>query len=155
MENTNIVEKIEEIDKRISELNSQIRGLKDERYDLECLNKQYFVGHFSTDDGRDYWDEYFCPIGYTTEAEAKAWVEERNDGDSRVPPRYLSLTKEEYDNLVLCARIDKAHRVLSYSRIDCGAEVCNILMDEYDERVKRIPIIKYPSFQHICLEYDG
>lgn len=153
MENISIAARIEEIDNKINELSSQIQRLKDERHDLERLNKQYFVGHFSNDDGRDYWDEYFCPIGYTTEAEAKAWIEKRDNGDSRVAPRYLSLTKEEYNDLVLCAKINEAKRVLGYSQIDC--KVFHILMDEYDEHIKRIPIIKYPSFQHICLKYDG
>ncbi len=152
MEKYDVSEKIFEIDKKIDELNDKIYDLEREKRELENINKQYFVGMTTTDMyGSDYWDEFFYPLGFITEAEAIEWVDKHEEHEY-CPPRYYEVAKDEYDAICLCARVNKAWDAVSYSDMICAERVIELLSAEKKRLLKKISIIEHPSYQHICYE---
>lgn len=84
-----------ETTKKIMELREEISRLECEIRELEQKNSNFYIGVYSICDG-DYWDEYYCRLGFISEELAKKWVKEQKCDNGVYDARYFEVTEDKY-----------------------------------------------------------
>lgn len=98
---------------KINELRNEMRQLEYKIRELERENSNFYIGVYSIGDG-DYWDEYYCRLGFISEEKAKTWVEEYlNDNDEVFDTRYFEVSEEKYKKFGDWYELDMLHKSLN------------------------------------------
>ena len=84
-----------DIQKKIEEIDKKIASLKEERWDLANQNTGYFVGDIKEEDG-EIITRILTPLSYGTETQAINWAKQHN-------ANYYMIPKEDYSEfLAMC-----------------------------------------------------
>lgn len=153
MNNKEYLEKLREIDKKIMDLEIAKRDLKKE-------HSSYYMVVIAHGNG-DYWDEYFYPIGFVTDAQAEEWLNKETEDDDSVSwcdTSYFPVNEDVYKAYVSYSKLKEARQSimnLSYAPIpglvdaEFSSGVFLRLGEKMDELNKQYKLFKHPSFQHI------
>ena len=157
MNNKEYLEKLREIDKKIENLEIAKRDLKKE-------HSSYYMVVIARGTG-DYWDEYFYPIGFVTDAQAEEWLNKETEDDDSVSwfdTSYFPVDADVYKAYVLYSKFDVARKSimdLIYAPIpgyvDGNVSIKEVIFwleEKMDKLNKRYKLFKHPSFQHIKKE---
>lgn len=144
-----------EITKKIEELRDEVYRLNVEIRELEKQNSNYYIGVYEVGDG-DYWDEYYCRLGFISETEASVWVDKQYRGDNVYNARYFEVSEEIYNKYGDWCALEKLKQdINTYNKaikeLEGVYDFEKMVNKAIDNLAKEIGI-KYLSFMHPDLD---
>lgn len=136
---------------KINELRDEVERLNYEIRELERQNSNFYIGVYAVGDS-DYWDEYYCRLGFISEEQAKAWVDEQEQNIEVVNARYFEVTKEIYNKFGDWVCLDKLQKSINRNNptikklegVDSFEDSVNKAIEDLSKEIG----IKHLSFRH-------
>lgn len=141
-----------ETTKRIKELRNEVDRINHEIFELERKNSNYYIGVYSVGNC-DYWDDYYCQLGFITEEQAKTWAKDkRNEFEDVYSARYFEVTEEIYEKFGEWRSLYKLQESIAIGNPAIGKlEGADRFKEVVDEAVTNLTKeigIEHPSFMY-------
>ena len=140
-----------ELNEKIWELRDKIEELEHQIEDLERQNSNWYIGVYTIGDG-DYWDEFYCQIGYMTEDRAKDWAEYRASNEDIYEARYFAVTEEVYKKYGSWRNLDELSKSINmYDPVVRNLKGVVSFRDDVNQAINDLAKelgIKYLGFMH-------
>ena len=148
--------------KKIKELRDEVKELLYEIHKLQKENSNYYIGVYSIGNG-DYWDEYYCQLGFITEETAKRWTEVLNEEEYVYEVKYFEVTEEIYHKYGDWRYLDELKAsIRRYNRAIKNLEGVDSFYETVERAIedlaKEIGIghlsFMHPTLNDVCLEEE-